>query len=385
MAHYFSPNSFEPKKTINKLILGVLAFLAPSSLVFGQITVVTVSGMGSITCPAAPTSTWTGVPPLPATVTFSQLSRGSGVTCVSASDGISGSGFNTASADASFSANKYYQFTITNAAGGTAFRFEQLVWLTAVSGTGSSCKFTVRIDNNGGGATDFGTPAQTNLTTNTFTGSVTIAPGTSATVYAIPHEADQVGRTVRFKNNSNTNLPVELYDFRAILNQVGIKITFTTASERSNAYFSIERAADGIQFREIGQVAGAGDSDTPQDYSFTDPLPLPGKNYYRLRQVDFDGKYTYSKVVSVNFGKTVGLTLSPMPASSELRVSLEKQHSEDGRWQVLDMRGCVLRSGIFPAEMTEYPLSSSDWPVGALVFRLVLGQEVLTQQFFKNN
>src|SRR5262245_6630839 len=74
----------------------------------GWATVITVGGGASVTCPATPTATYTTPP---AGVTFANWARGSGVTCSSASDGISGSGFNTADAATSFSGNKYYKIT----------------------------------------------------------------------------------------------------------------------------------------------------------------------------------------------------------------------------------------------------------------------------------
>ena len=102
-----------------------------------------------------------------------------------------------------------------------------------------------------------------------------------------------------------------------------------------------------------------------------------------LQQVGFDGKYSYSKVVSISFGTAPGLSLSPMPTSNELRVALDEPSREDGTWQVLDMGGRVMRTGMFPAETADYQLNAADLPVGTYVFRLVLGQEVLVKKFWK--
>jgi hypothetical protein len=178
-------------------------------------------------------------------------------------------------------------------------------------------------------------------------------------------------------------LPIVLSRFEAALAGSAIAISFSTASERNNAYFSIERSAEGIMFKEVGQLAGAGDSDTPQDYHFTDSRPLSGKNYYRLKQVDFDSKYTYSKVVSVNVGNTGGISLSPMPAGNDLQVSLDKAMAEDGVWQVLDMNGRVLRMGVLAAESLDCHINVADLPEGAFVFRLLAGQEMMVKQFWK--
>lgn len=338
--------------------------------------------MGSVTCPATPTSTWTGVPALPATVTISSISRGSGVTCASAANGINGSGFNTASANAGFSANKYYTFTITNDISGSNFDLSRIVWLTAVSG-GGSCNFTIKYSNNGGPITDFGTPAQTNTSSNTFNGLVTISPGTSAAIYAIPHETALGTTTVRFINNSTTTLPVELSYFDGKLSKNVVNLSFSTATETNNSHFAIERSADARAFSEIGQVRGAGTTQEPQSYTYTDERPLAGINYYRLRQVDYDGTESFSPVVSVVFGKQDRITLAPSPATDRVRIQLDEALRNDGLWQVYDNTGRQVLSGAWEAETADYELDVNTLPEGMYTFRLVVGASVQVKQFRK--
>jgi hypothetical protein len=78
-------------------------------------------------------------------------------------------------------------------------------------------------------------------------------------------------------------------------------ITWSTAMEINNQFFSIERSADALTWASIGQVQGAGNSTDQKNYSLIDSKPLPGTNYYRLKQVDYDGKFTYSDIVEVEF------------------------------------------------------------------------------------
>jgi Secretion system C-terminal sorting domain len=79
------------------------------------------------------------------------------------------------------------------------------------------------------------------------------------------------------------------------------QLAWQTTSEKNNAYFNIERSQNGETFTKIGQVKGNGTSSVAQNYSFTDATPYKGINYYRLRQVDFDGTESVSKTVSVDF------------------------------------------------------------------------------------
>jgi beta-glucanase (GH16 family) len=99
------------------------------------------------------------------------------------------------------------------------------------------------------------------------------------------------------------SIPVELTDFKAKLLNNTTVLTWNTASERNNKAFDIERSNNGTAFQTIGSVKGNGTTIAPHDYTFTDESPVNGVNYYRLKQVDNDGKTTQSKVVSVVLSK----------------------------------------------------------------------------------
>lgn len=88
-------------------------------------------------------------------------------------------------------------------------------------------------------------------------------------------------------------LPIDLYSFTAIPQQESVELNWATASELNNDYFEVQRSIDGRTYETIGEVLGAGDSDTRIDYSFEDEEPLSGDVFYRLKQIDFDGKYSY--------------------------------------------------------------------------------------------
>lgn len=179
-------------------------------------------------------------------------------------------------------------------------------------------------------------------------------------------------------------LPIELSSFTGKVKQNTTYLNWSTATEINNDYFSIERSRDGREFSEIGQVKGAGTSYEPQAYAFTDERPLHGQNYYRLRQVDFDGKFSYSPVVIATFGKASQMTLSPLPASENLRIQLTEPSKEDGRWQVFELGGRLMLSGEMLAETTEHNLNISELPEGAYALRLTIGQEASVGIFRKN-
>jgi len=118
---------------------------------------------------------------------------------------------------------------------------------------------------------------------------------------------------------NSSPLPVELiaFDLKKINNQC--KLTWETASEINNDYFEIQKSNDGIEFNEIGKVKGAGNSNTYLEYIFFDEIPFEGMNFYRLKQIDFDGKFEFSEVRTVRFDSK-GMTIFPNPAKNKFKI-----------------------------------------------------------------
>lgn len=96
-------------------------------------------------------------------------------------------------------------------------------------------------------------------------------------------------------------LPVELVSFQASPERTGITLSWKTASEFDNDYFTIQRASDGRRFEDIGMMPGQGTSLTHWNYNFEDNTPNSGVNYYRLAQTDFSGTVNYSSIVQSVF------------------------------------------------------------------------------------
>lgn len=111
-------------------------------------------------------------------------------------------------------------------------------------------------------------------------------------------------------------LPVSLTSFTASLSNNQSQLNWSTASESNNAGFEIESSQDGISFNKIGFVASqATNSNSILNYSFIDKLAKPGTTYYRLKQVDLDGKFSYSEVkfITNQLSVTDGISVYPNP------------------------------------------------------------------------
>ncbi len=116
-------------------------------------------------------------------------------------------------------------------------------------------------------------------------------------------------------------LPVELTHFAASAKGYDVLLNWTTATELNNDYFHLEHSTDGRDFKVITQIDGHGTTNEPQAYQYTHLFPGAGKHYYRLRQVDFDGRYEYSNVVNVTLEGISEIELFPNPVSGMLTVS----------------------------------------------------------------
>ncbi len=161
-------------------------------------------------------------------------------------------------------------------------------------------------------------------------------------------------------------LPVELTSFAGRTAGKSILLGWETASEDGNEGFAIERSADGRNFTKIGYQAGAGTSTSSITYSFTDDAPLSGSNYYRLRQNDLTGGFSYSEVIVIDFIDEVAtsyLRVAPNPVTDEMRVNLVGEWEETFRVQLIDQNGKQVKN-LTKQNTTTFNLMVGDLPAG---------------------
>jgi hypothetical protein len=119
---------------------------------------------------------------------------------------------------------------------------------------------------------------------------------------------------------TSAGLPITLSNFQARSEEGGALITWKVASEINNDKMLVERSKDGQRFQQIGEVKGRGTSTVPFEYQFLDENPGPGSTYYRLKQVDFDGTFEYSKVIVLDTEGFIQLYTYPNPARERVFV-----------------------------------------------------------------
>lgn len=122
--------------------------------------------------------------------------------------------------------------------------------------------------------------------------------------------------TIGSTSATTTPLPVELISFTAVYEKPAAVLSWKTASELNNHYFTVERSASGTYFEKLATVPGAGTTSEEQVYQFIDPSPFKGKTYYRLLQTDMDGTISHSSIVWIETPDS-GISLSLFPNPSE--------------------------------------------------------------------
>ncbi len=173
-------------------------------------------------------------------------------------------------------------------------------------------------------------------------------------------------------------LPVQLVSFTAKHGHDGIMLEWRTASEDGNDYFGLERSNDGVYFETIGIVPGHGTTGETHDYAFMDENPLPGLNYYRLRQNDFNGDFTYSPIVFANIASPAVQVqgVYPNPASSELTLQINSQSAVPVILELIDYSGKIVYSRSISIEtgINTINLSIDQYPPGLYLLQLRDGE-----------
>jgi len=211
-----------------------------------------------------------------------------------------------------------------------------------------------------------------------FPGSATILTDVSNLVpkYGTT-TSDHYPLFTQFSFANTAPLPVKLLDFTGIRQDGQTKLAWATSQETNSSKFDVERSRDGHTFTIIGTVAAQGNSSTRTDYTFYDQQPLDGNNYYRLNQVDKDGRSEYSKVIKLNFGKQLALHINPNPAHAVVNIFVENA-AEQVSLQILDMSGRLVRQ--FELTPTLAPLAVGGLTGGMYTVKVIGKDGVATQK-----
>ena len=210
----------------------------------------------------------------------------------------------------------------------------------------------------------------TNVTTNTApgTGGVSCSGCSAATNGAAGPGISNVG----IINSSAGPLPIELVSFNALLSTGMVELVWKTATEINNDFFTVEKSSDGVQFEVVGNMKAKNNS-TTSNYQLNDKKPYQGTNYYRLKQTDFDGTYTFSNIITVDFYDKIEFSVFPNPLlkHQSLVIAFDKEYETAIHINIYDITGkIVLEKVIDINAQTELKIDGIDLPTGIYSVRL---------------
>jgi len=163
--------------------------------------------------------------------------------------------------------------------------------------------------------------------------------------------------------SSQGPLPVELISFTAGQEQNGVKLKWSTASEKNNSHFEIQKSNDGKEFETVGIVQGNGNSSSIIEYEFMDYSNHGHVSYYRLKQLDFDGQFEFSDVVKVQFStRLFNINIHPNPASNVIYINFDEVVGAT-TIQFVNAKGQIVKKETVK-EANQLELNIADLPLG---------------------
>ena len=183
-----------------------------------------------------------------------------------------------------------------------------------------------------------------------------------------------------------TKTAIELMNFEGRTEATGNNLYWATASEYNNDYFEVQKSIDGQSFETIGKVYGANNSNTTQEYDFTDTA-IEMMTYYRLKIVDTEGKAEYSHTISLERSHTAveGLQITPVPAQNIATIQFNTTQAEQMNLAIYDLTGkLVSQEWINTQEgINTLYLEVAQWQSGVYFLELSNNKESWVQRIIK--
>lgn len=175
-------------------------------------------------------------------------------------------------------------------------------------------------------------------------------------------------------------LPIRLIYFRGTKFNDFVKLTWQTATENDNNYFQVERSSDGVIFVSIGRVYSQGNTSSRFSYSLIDSFPQRGNNYYRLRQVDINGRATLSNSVVVQFNNEISNAIKIFPTLSTGIIKVQLLNSNDVLKEIVlyDITGATLL--YYTSTGLQHQLNLANLANATYIVKVVTEKQVISQK-----
>lgn len=205
-----------------------------------------------------------------------------------------------------------------------------------------------------------------------------ILSGSSSTIY--------VDNVYFYKNGV---APVKLVNFNALKEGNKVSLVWNTASESNNKGFYVQASTNQENWSNVSFVKGAGTSNQNNGYNAIDANPAKGINYYRLKQVDFDGKFTYSPIRTVNFTTKGNVEVSsyPNPARDRITITTTEMSAKNTKFEIIDATGKVVKRGSFTSAFenaVQVSVDVNDFSKGVYIIKVYDETNMKTTSFVHN-
>ena len=172
-------------------------------------------------------------------------------------------------------------------------------------------------------------------------------------------------------------LPLKLIDFSASKNNEKVELQWKAQNQINVAHFEIQRSTNGTSFNAIGNKQAILNNQSINSYTFTDLQPIPGVHYYRLRMIDNDGSFTYSKILMIkgNHQSNEKLGIYPNPATTQATLYIKSEKSGFAAVHLLNMKGAVVLKHHLQVVNGENALSLNNFsnlPAGVYNVQLII-------------
>lgn len=235
---------------------------------------------------------------------------------------------------------------------------------------------------------DFSTYRQ-NARIHHYNGSIwqplgAIGVASSGAFYA--KSAQNVNNFSIFSVLTQSIIPITLKKLGVQFVNKGAHIAWQTATELNNKGFYIEKSLDGSTFSNIGFIKGAGNTFDLKNYEFVDAI-FDKTSYYRLKQIDFDGQFTYSPIVSLQYKTEKGaIKIYPNPSVNQsiLTISQSENTQNLSKIVIYDTNGRLIYQNTSLNNQDTIKIPVADWAKGLYLIHLINGEKTSIEKFVKN-
>ncbi len=195
--------------------------------------------------------------------------------------------------------------------------------------------------------------------------------------YSYDENGNRVTKTANY-----IALPLTLVQFQAQKSLTEVLLSWKTSKEINTSFFDIEFSIDGVTFTKIATVQAKGATTGEAIYQSTHCCPISGTNYYKLKMIDKDAKFTYSPIRTVVFDNAIGMKVYPNPSkeNTTLTISFSSPIKVQSSLYIYNLLGEVIRKEAVPKATVTYKVAETNFAIGEYIVVVKGGETIMTSK-----